>query len=247
VVKIAYTAIPENLTGNSHFLKKPIRFRELNKLIENLKCPLEPQSDKNFPAEIIDQKRSISSTILETVFNNNQDQFIRLRTDTETVIIDSNRLLFSGKISDKEVEILLVNDFSSCEINILEDNPDPHILSRDLSGPLSRAISQRLNKKLFSTLNYQDYFKLIRWPNFKKIRYNSAYVQIAVLLNKKFYDIASVSQICKVSYEDVITFINICYALHNLEIQTNVKPDIVKNPVKESSALLAKIRSRLGI
>jgi hypothetical protein len=153
-------------------------------------------------------------------------------------------------MSDKEVESLLISDFATCKIKMLGNNTDINNLSRDLSGPMSRAVSDSLNKKLLSALSYQDYFKLIRWPNFKKIRYNSAYVQIAVLLNNRFYDIASVSQICKVSFEDVITFINICYALHNLEIQTNGQPELLKKSYsaqKKQFVFLQKIRNRLGI
>jgi hypothetical protein len=250
LVKIAYTAIPESYPYNSQVLRKPIRFKELHQLIGNLEVLIEKYKDANNIININPIPAKTTSCVLEAIIKDNRNKIIRLRTGTETIIIDCDRLLFSASISDKEIESLLISDFSSCEINILSDKAGFGDLSRDLSGPLSRAISQCFNQKLLSSLNQQDYFKLTRWPNFKRIRYNSAYVQIAVLLNKKFHDIASISQTCKVSFEDIITFINICYALRNLEVQTTGQPVMVnefRSEKRKNVPFLAKIRTRLGI
>jgi hypothetical protein len=75
-------------------------------------------------------------------------------------------------------------------------------------------------------------------------------VKIAVALSNKFYDIPSVLKLCKVSFEDVVSFINICHALNNLDIQTIKQPVIMKSSGtkrRKEAAFLAKIRSRFGI
>jgi hypothetical protein len=250
LVKIAYTSIPENRPCDSYFITKPIRFRELNKVIESLNPSVEKSLNETTFSENHQKIKNEFTTVLEIILNYNKNNIVQLNSEAETVIIDNKKLIFSGSISDEKMEFLLLKKFSSCEIEILENDINPGDLTRDFSGPLSKVISQEFNRKLFPGLNEQDHFKLIRWPNFKKNRYNSAYVKIAVALSNKFYDIPSVLKLCKVSFEDVVSFINICHALNNLDIQTIKQPVIMKSSGtkrRKEAAFLAKIRSRFGI
>ena len=249
IIKIAYTAKPENYPNESYFLKKPIRYNELNRLVGDLKPVIKKDSSNITAVNDNLKEENQPSILLETVLNN-RDKIIQLYTEAETIIIDSNRLLYFGS-SDEEMEIILASDSSFHEIVFLENSIiDLGNESYDLSNPLIKVISQRFNGKLLSRLNDRDHFKLARWPNFKKNRYNPTYVKIAVALSNKFSDIASVVKLCKVSYEEVVVFINICYALNNLVVQTNAEPVATKNldsKKRKEPVFLAKIRNRLGI
>jgi hypothetical protein len=48
LIKISYSATPENFPDNSYLLKKPIHFKELNRLTENLKVLDNQHSDKKW-------------------------------------------------------------------------------------------------------------------------------------------------------------------------------------------------------
>ena len=103
-------------------------------------------------------------------------------------------------------------------------------------------------------LSLRDRFKLKRWPDFKKFKYTTRHVKIAVLISKQSQDIDTMARIGSLPVAETMAFINRCHELGYLEVERAAPPppsvvaaSQADKAKKAKVGFFQRIRSRLGL
>lgn len=271
---IAYTTKAERFPPGSLVLAKPLRSSDLIPLLAEAAGriqgqpavaevpetaaaakPAQPAPVAAAPAPIPTPMAAAvpaSQQILDTLLRNSHSQPIRLADRQRVIVIErSRRLYYSSHPEDLATLVLATG---GVEFDVL--NPadlTTHIQglsSHELDAPLWQAVLNSSSGRLLGGLSERDTFRLLRWPDFRKLDHKPMHVKLTVFLSKRGGDIPTLMQLSGLSGDKIIDFVNACHALHYLDVQRGlaaVAPTAVRNTDSGKLGLFAKIRARLGI
>ena len=95
-------------------------------------------------------------------------------------------------------------------------------------------------------LDIKDRFKLNCWPDFKKFDVMPK-AQVVTLLSRQSQDINTLTRLGRMPRAEIIEFINRCYELGYLEINSGANATASAPPTANRRSLFQKIRNRLGL
>ncbi|MBK8183987.1 MAG: hypothetical protein IPK63_14385 [Candidatus Competibacteraceae bacterium] len=271
-VLIAFSQGAEGLPENVLMLPRPLRLAELITVLK--------QAAKRFLGSSSPQEEQKSTTVVQSggvsektgdisaptspkirrvfeVLCGNRDKVLKVFGGAaQPVVFDISRRRYypSNDAGQIEIENLLTSAARRTHIEEININQlakeTQNLKGQELDVPLWAAALAASSGQLFDGLFRDEFFRLNRWPDLKKLGQNPLHLKLTALL-RHGGTIDHFADIIKVPTGDIINFINACYALNYLDHQT--KPAVQnKVPLPEQinankRSLLSRIRSRLGI
>ena len=173
---------------------------------------------------------------------NNHGNLVKIAYTGNPETIGQNDFKLTKPLWGVELMIIMQRAVTALDTCVETPSLPVHQASYQTSKPPVSPSSIRLDNRL----NDQDRFKLKRWPDFKKINYTPCHVRIAVMIRKTAHDINSLTNMVDLPRAGVVEFINRCYELGYLEIESGLAA-VVTSPQVPRRSLFQKIRNRLGL
>lgn len=271
-VLIAFSQGAEGLPENVLVLPRPLRLAEVIAVLQQAakrflgvsspQVELKPSTvvQSGGVSEKIGDISTPTSPKIRRVFEvlcGSRDKILKVSGGAaQPVVFDiSHRRYYpSNDAGQIEIEALLTSAAKHANVEEININQlakeTQNLKGQELDVPLWAAALAASNEQLFDGLSRDEFFRLNRWPDLKKLGQNPLHLKLTALL-RHGGTIDHFADIIKVPAGDIINFINACHALNFLDHQT--KP-VVQNkaPAPEKTnaskrSLLSRIRSRLGI
>lgn len=192
--------------------------------------------------------------VLERLLRNNHQQPVRMASARCTVVVERSRRLYYSR---RPEDLLALMQAAPDQVQLEVLDPEElttHIQglgSHELDGPLWQAVLNSSEGRLLDGLSERDTFRLLRWPDFKKLDHKPMHVKLSVFLSKRGGDIPTLTKLSGLDGDKIIDFVNACHALHYLDVHHGAVTAMPIPPVQPTHVgklgLFAKIRARLGI
>ncbi|MDS4030552.1 MAG: hypothetical protein RKO66_10820 [Candidatus Contendobacter sp.] len=250
-VLIAFSGKPEDVPPGLLVVPRPLRLAGLMQALQEAQ------------KQILNHSRradSASSTATQRVFEvlyKNKNLFLKITDQAYRLIIfnTEQRSYYTTSLIRVDVERLLISPVTSVQVQEISAarfvKETQSMKAQDLEPPLWLTALAISNGKLFDGLARNGFYRLSRWPNFKKLGQDTLHLKLTVLL-RRGGTIDSFARATGETQENIIDFINACRALHYLEMQANplgtTQQAVEQNRLNsEKRSLLSRIRTRLGI
>ena len=248
-VLIPYTTVPQDYADTKLVLPKPLRSSELTGLLRELLVALldRPAGALVAPATLAKPATNDTKSLLQTLLEV-RDWPVAVRKNGVELLFDLRRLRYFSGDDHLAPAVLLAQDSRDFSIEPQESGAES-VAEHDLV-PALRQFVARHPGRLLPWLTDGDLFKLKRWPDFRRIKYEPKHVKIAVAIKQQAHDALYIAERCAVDYREVVDFINLFHLLGYVERQTPATGSVsAATPAArpQRATLLGKIRRRLGI
>ena len=163
--------------------------------------------------------------------------------------IDNQHFKLSKPLWSGELMVVMVRILTQ-----LNESTGSHLKPVTTPAPMHRPRSAESSGKppisavdLANGLDLHDRFRLKRWPNIKQLDVVPK-IQLLTLMTRQGQDIDTIERLGHLSTSDTVRFINQCYELGYLNVDSSEpqKPSGERTKFR-SMGLIRKIRNRLGL